>query len=64
MSKTYDSIEYLCCGEYKVINNLYDCHIIGSYELIWSILNKVQKYGEMMKNHEYKEKTAIDNNTW
>jgi hypothetical protein len=64
MSKTYDTIEYLCCGEYKVINNLYDCNLIGSYDLIWSILKKVQKYGDMMKNHEYKEKTAIDNNTW
>lgn len=63
-SKEYSEIEYSCFGVNTTVDNLYDCNLIGSYDLIWSILNKVQKYGDMMKNHEYKEKTAIDNNTW
>jgi hypothetical protein len=50
-SKEYSEIEYTCCGANTTVANLYDCNLIGSYELIWSILNKVQKYGDMMKNH-------------
>jgi hypothetical protein len=63
-SKEYSEIEYSCFGVNTTVDNLYDCNLIGSYDLIWSILEKVQQYGDMMKNHEYKEKTAIDNNTW
>lgn len=63
MSKTYDTIEYLCCGEHKVVNDLYDCNLIGDYSLINSILTKVQKYGDMMKNH-YISRDDIKYNRW
>jgi hypothetical protein len=44
------------CGPSSVTDedvqkDLNECNLIGSYDLIWSILNKVQKYGDMMKNH-------------
>lgn len=65
MSKTYDEIAVECCGETKVVKSLYDCNLIGNYDMIWSIMNKVQKYGDMMKSHIYKEgKTKTDENTW
>ena len=34
MSKTYDTIEYLCCGANTTVDNLYDCNLNGSYDLI------------------------------
>lgn len=51
MGKTFDHIEFECCGEKKIVNSIYDCNLIGSYETIWSILNKVQKFGDMMDKH-------------
>lgn len=51
MSKTYKDIDFICCGEYKKVNSLYDCNLIGDYKTIWSILDKVKKYGDMMKDH-------------
>ena len=50
-SKTYDTIEFECCGEKKVVKSIYDCNLIGNYDTIWSILNKVLAYGDMMKSH-------------
>lgn len=47
-SKTYDTIEFECCGEKKVVNDIYDCNLIGNYKTIWSILNKVLAYGDML----------------
>lgn len=55
-SKTYDTIEFECCGEKKVVNDIYDCNLIGNYKTIWSILNKVLAYGDMMTNHITTEK--------
>ena len=61
----YDVIDFWCCGDHKVVNNIYDCNMIGSYDMIWSILNKIRGYGNTMKNHIYKPgKTIIDNNTY
>lgn len=55
MSKTFDTIDYTCCGEHKVVKSVYDCNLIGSYETIWSIFNKVQSFGDMMKAHTTNE---------
>ena len=49
-------IKFTCCGEEKTVNSLYDCNLIGDYKIIWSILEKVQKYGNMMNSHITKEK--------
>ena len=50
-SKTFDEIEFTCCGEKKVVKSIYDCNLVGEYETIWGILGKCQKFGDMMKNH-------------
>lgn len=53
IDKTYnsDNIEYTCCGYTKIVKSLYDCNLIGNYDLIWSIFNKIN--GDMVKNHIY-----------
>ena len=51
LEKEYDEIDYQCFGIYKSVNNLYDCNLIGSYDMLWSILNKCKNYGNMMKDH-------------
>lgn len=57
MNNTYDDIEFKCFGDKKIVKSIYDCNLIGKYETIWSILNKVNKYGDMMKDHiwDYKK---------
>lgn len=50
-SKTYREIEFICCGEKKIVKSLYDCNLIGDYNTVWSILNKIVKYGDMMHSH-------------
>lgn len=61
----YDMITFNCFGEELKENSLYDCNLIGDYNLIWSIFNKVKTYGNMMENHIYKEdKTKTDENTY
>lgn len=68
MNKEYDKIDFWCCGEHRVVNNLYDCNMIGSYDMIWSILNKIKACGEKigtMKDHIYKEgKTKVNEETY
>lgn len=51
MSKKFETIDFVCCGEHKIIKSLYDCNLIGDYKTIHSIINKVSKYGDFMKNH-------------
>ena len=55
MSKTFDTIDYTCCGEHKVVKSVYDCNLVGKYEVIYGILEKCQKFGDMMKTHTTKE---------
>lgn len=55
MSKTYNSIDFICCGETKKVDSLYKCNMIGDNTIIWNILNKVKSYGDMMSNHITKE---------
>ena len=55
LSKTYDKFEFVCCGEKKIVTSLYDCNLIGDYAIIWSIIEKCQKFGDTMKNHVTKK---------
>lgn len=50
--KKTNKIIFKRCGESEqIVNNIYDCNLIGAYNLIWSILNKVQSYGDMFRQH-------------
>ena len=62
MSKTFDTIDFWCCGEHKIVTSLYDCNLIGDYSLIQSILTKCQNFGDVMINHTTNVKQG--NNTW
>lgn len=62
MSQKFDTIEFICCGEHKEVDSIYDCNLIGKYETIWSILEKVQKYGDMMCRHITNEN--MGENVW
>ena len=55
MSKTFDTIKFVCCGEEKEVKSIYDCNLIGDYATICGILDKCQKFGDMMENHITKE---------
>jgi hypothetical protein len=59
-SKTFDTIDFTCCGDHKTVKSVYDCNLIGSYETIWSIFEKVQTFGDMMKGHTTKEDKGRD----
>lgn len=61
-SKAYDTIEFVCCGEHKTVKSIYDCNLVGDYGLIWSIIEKCQKFGDMMESHVTKE--DMGNGTW
>ncbi len=61
MSKTFDTIDYACCGESKKVKSVYDCNLVGEYNTIWSILEKVQSFGDMMKAHTTKEELGSKN---
>ena len=63
LKNEYETIDFWCCGDHKTVNNIYDCNMIGSYDMIWSILNKIKFYGDLMKTHIYKPgKSITDNN--
>ena len=53
IDKTYNSniINSKICAEEKTLKSLYDCNLIGQYDLIWSILNKLGC--DKVKNHIY-----------
>lgn len=64
LKNEFSEIDFWCCGEHRVVDNLYDCNMIGSYEMIWSILNKIKRYGEKvgtMKDYIYKPGKSIVN---
>ena len=56
MSKTFETIDFTCCGEKKQVASIYDCNLVGDYDLMWSILNKCKAFGNMMNNHVTKKK--------
>lgn len=51
MSKTFNTIKFVCCGEEREVKSIYDCNLIGNYATIWSILGKCQKFGDVMESH-------------
>jgi hypothetical protein len=55
MSKTFDTIDLVVFGEHQTVKSIYDCNLIGEYATIWGILDKCQKFGDMMGNHITKE---------
>ena len=55
MSKIFNTIDFTCCGEHKVVYSIFDCNLVGKYGTIWSILNKVKAFGDMMSAHITKE---------
>lgn len=59
-SKTFDGIEFTCCGEKKVVKSIYDCNLVGDYAIIWSIIEKCQKFGDTMKNHITQQNMGVD----
>ena len=50
-SKSFDEIEFTCCGEKKHVKSIYDCNLVGDYEIIWNIFNKIHGNVEMMSDH-------------
>ena len=61
---TFDEIDFVNCGSEEKVSDIYDCNLIGDYKLIQSIISKCKSYGDMMKDHIYKEgKTKTDENT-
>lgn len=64
IDKLYNSnnIEYKVFGEKRIVKTLYDINLIGNYEIIWSILNKIKI--DKLKNHIYEpgKSTKIINN--
>ena len=50
-TKEYNEIDFECSTERKKVRSIFDCNKIGDSQLIESIINKCQKYGDMMKNH-------------
>ena len=53
-SKTFDEIEFTCCGEKKAVKSIYDCNLIGDYKTISSILEKTEKYPTSLQKRIYK----------
>lgn len=51
MSKKFETIDFVCCGEHKIVNSLYDCNLIGNYNMLWSIIDKCKKINNFMKDH-------------
>ena len=63
-SRTFDKIDFFCCGEYRQVDNLMDCNMVGPYDMIWRIFDKILAYGDTMSNHIYKPgKTKTDEKT-
>ena len=60
-STNYTTIDYECFGEKKTVKSIYDCNLVGNYDLVWSIISKIRNYKDVMKNHVSKENKK---NTW
>ena len=62
-SKEYDKIEFINCGYSQVVNSIYDVNLIGNYNLIWTILNKINV--DKVNNHLYiPNKSNKHSNNW
>ena len=51
MSKTFDTIDFICFGHHQKVKSIYDCNLIGDHKVVLSILRKAMKYGDMMESH-------------
>ena len=51
MSKTCDEFVFTCFGERRIVKDPYDCNLIGDYNTIWSIFDKVLGRSDILKNH-------------
>lgn len=54
----FDTIDFYCFGDIKQVHSIYDCNLIGNYDLIWSILNKIT--GDKVINHIYKNQKIVN----
>ena len=54
MSKNFESIRLVCCGEKKEVKSIYDCNLVGDYNTISSILEKTEKYPTSLQKRIYK----------
>ena len=63
-AKKYNNIEFVCFGEKRIVPNLYECNLIGNYDLIWQILDKILLYKDKMINHKFNNKIKYDSSTW
>ena len=63
MANTYDTIDFCCFGERKQVKSIYDCNLVGNYNIIHSIINKVGEFGDFMAKHTTK-KTVKGNDVW
>lgn len=61
MSKTFETIDFVCCGEHSIVNSIYDCNLIGENDIIFGIFNKVKKFGGFMKEHFIKPDNFFEN---
>ena len=55
MSKTFDTVELVCCGERYVVKSIYDCNLVGNCAILASILEKIGNFGDMMESHLFDE---------
>lgn len=63
MDNTYNEIEFHCCGETKIVKDIYDCNLVGDYKIIWNILNKINV--EKVDKHLYRPgKLEKKEDTW
>lgn len=63
MSRTFDSIDFACCGERRKAMSLYDCNLVGDYNLVWSILHKCREYGTHM-DEKIEQNGVVKQGTW
>ena len=56
MGKTFDSINYTCCGVRRIVKSLNDCNLIGNYDVVCNIISKIRNNSDVMSNHITSEK--------
>ena len=61
MANIYDTIDFCCFGERKQVKSIYDCNLVGNYNIIHSILNKVERFDNPMAKHTTKDVVNGDN---
>lgn len=58
MSKTFDTIDFTCCGEVRKVKSIYDCNLVGDYTTIWSIFDKILSLKTAMSEHIVESKKS------